>query len=151
MKKIFSGVFLIFLFLSVPPVFAVDIAPRISDREIIESLAELKAGQQAINKRLDDLQASTNNRFDDMNKRFDDMNKRFDDSQASTNSRFDTLQWMLGLFITIALVILGAVVRMLWDQKATIVKIETSLETQQDEISFLKTLVEKLLPQRGVL
>lgn len=33
------------------PVAAVDVAPRISDREIIESLAELKAGQKLWKKR----------------------------------------------------------------------------------------------------
>lgn len=35
------------------PVAAVDIAPRISDREIIESLAELKAGQKALEEKID--------------------------------------------------------------------------------------------------
>ena len=33
--------------LAAMPVAAVDVAPRISDREIFESLAELKAGQNA--------------------------------------------------------------------------------------------------------
>jgi hypothetical protein len=122
------------------PVYAVEVAPRISDREIIESLAELKAGQQAINKRIDDLQVSTNRRFDDMNRRFDDMNRRF-----------DTLQWMLGLFVTIALFILGAMGRMLWIHQAGLTQIKTSLETQKDELSFLKNLIERLLPPKGIL
>ncbi len=34
-------------------IYAVDIAPRISDREITESLAELKVGQKVINERLE--------------------------------------------------------------------------------------------------
>jgi len=29
--------------------------------------------------------------------------------------------------------------------------IETTLETQKDELSFLKSLIEKLLPPRGAL
>ena len=156
--------------------FAVDAAPRISDREIIEGLAdirgdikELKAeikrldeGQKAIDRRLDDMNNSVNKRFDDMNdsvnKRFDDMNnsvnKRFDD----VNKRFDTIQWMLGLFITVALSLMGIMGRILWNQQKKLTQIETSLEAQKEEISFLKTLIEKLqtlieklLPPRGVL
>ncbi len=139
-------------------VFAVEVAPRISDREIIESLAELKAGQKAlqqrfddVNKRIDDLKESTHQQINDLkesnNTRFDNMNRRFDDM----NRRFDMLQWMLGLFITAALVILGFVLRMQWQMHKKQTQIETSLETQKDELTFLKTLIEKLLPPRGVL
>jgi hypothetical protein len=138
MKKVlFFLILLSALFFStgavLTPAYAVEVAPRISDREIIESLTELKAGQQAMNKRIDDLQVSTNRQFDDMNK------------------RFDTLQWMLGLFMTIALFILGAMGRILWSHQARLAQIETSLETQKDELSFLKSLIERLLPPKGVL
>ena len=135
-------------------VFAVEVAPRISDKEIIESLAELKAGQKALQQQINDLKESTNKRLDDTNKRFDDINRRFDD----INRRFDTIQWMLGLFITVALSLMGIMGRILWNQQKKLTQIETSLEAQKEEISFLKTLIEKLqtlieklLPPRGVL
>ena len=115
---------------------AVVTAPRISDREIIEKLAELKAGQEGMNKR-----------FDDMNKRFDDMNKRFDDM----NRRFDTLQWIFGLFITAALAILGVFGKILLNQQKEMSRFNTTLETQKDELTFLKNLIEKLLSPKGVL
>jgi len=67
------------------------------------------------------------------------------------NSRFNTLQWMLGLFITIALVILGFVLRMQWQMNRRQSRMETMLETHKDEIAFLKGLIEKLLPPKGVL
>jgi len=121
-------------------VFAVEVAPRISDKEIVERLTRVEEGIKALqqqiadtNKRIDDLKESTNARFDDMNR------------------RFDILQWMLGLFITAALVILGFVLRMQWQMHKKQTQIETSLETQKDELTFLKTLIEKLLPPRGVL
>jgi len=41
-----------------------------------------------------------------------EINGRFDDLRAEMNERFNTFQWMLGLFITISLVILGFVLRM---------------------------------------
>lgn len=112
---------------------ALETAPRISDREIIEKLTKLEEGQKALEKRFDDLNNSVNKRFDDINR------------------RFDTLQWMLGLFITVALFLMGIVVRILWNQRKQLTEIETTLETQKDELAFLKSLIEKLLPPRGIL
>ena len=113
--------------------FAIETAPRISDREIVERLTRLEEGQK------------------NLQKRFDDVNRRFDDLRSEMNSRFNTLQWMLGLFITIALVILGFVLRMQWQMHRRQTRMETILETHKDEIAFLKSLIEKLLPPKGVL
>ncbi|MBW1614111.1 MAG: hypothetical protein JRJ57_09100, partial [Deltaproteobacteria bacterium] len=75
----------------------------------------------------------------------------FDDLRSEMNSRFNTLQWMLGLFITITLVILGFVLRMQWQMHRRQTRMETILETHKDEIAFLKSLIEKLLPPKAVL
>ncbi|MCK5508905.1 MAG: hypothetical protein KAI50_10350 [Desulfobacterales bacterium] len=112
---------------------AVEIAPRISDREIVERLAKLEEGQKHIDKR------------------FDGVNKRIDDLRFEMNGRFNSLQWMLGLFITIALVILGFVLRMQWQMQRKQTRMDTSLETYKDELAFIKGLIEKLLPPKGVL
>ncbi|MBI5184993.1 MAG: hypothetical protein HZA01_04615 [Nitrospinae bacterium] len=122
-------------------------APRISDREIIESLAELKEGQNTLKAEIRANAEAVKQLREDMNNRFNDVNNRFDDM----NNRFDDLRWMLSLFITIALVILGFVLRMQWQMQRRQTKMETALETQKDELSFLKTLIEKLLPPKGVL
>lgn len=119
---------------------AIERAPRISDREIVERLTRLEEGQKNLEKR-----------FDEVNRRFDDVNRRFDDLRSEMNSRFNTLQWMLGLFITITLVILGFVLRMQWQMHRRQTRMETILETHKDEIAFLKSLIEKLLPPKGVL
>ena len=107
-------------------VIAVEKAPRISDREIVERLARLEEGQKNIE-------------------------KRFDDLRSEMNSRFNTLQWMFGLFITISLVILGFMLRMQWQMQRRQTRVETILETHKDEIAFLKGLIEKLLPPKSVL
>jgi chaperonin cofactor prefoldin len=144
---------------------AVEKAPRITDREIVERLTRLEEGQKTLNKRFDDLRAEmngrfddvnrrfddVNNRFDDVNRRFDDVNRRFDDLRAEMNGRFNTLQWMLGLFITISLVILGFVLRMQWQMQRRQTVLETTLNAHKDELAFLKNLIEKLLPPKGVL
>ena len=111
-----------------------------------------------LNKRIDDLRAEMNGKFDTVNKRIDDlraeMNSRFEamDSRfKAMNSRFDTLQWMLGLFITISLVILGFVLRMQWQMGKRQTSMEATLKAHKEELDFLKSLIEKLLPPKGVL
>ena len=73
------------------PATAYDTAPRISDREIIESLAELKQGDKNLNRRIDDMNRSLNQRFDAIGKRFDAIDKRFDVMNQSLNQRFDVI------------------------------------------------------------
>ena len=112
---------------------AAEKAPRITDREIVERLTRLEEGQKAIDKRIDDLRAEMNGRFQAMDK------------------RFDTLQRMLGLFITISLVILGFVLRMQWQMQRRQTGLETAFNAHKDELAFLKNLIEKLLPPKEVL
>lgn len=130
-------IFLIFLtsfyLLSLSPAIAVETAPRISDREIVEKLSRIEEGQKALEKR------------------FDLMDKRFDDLRSEMNARFALLTWMFGIFITISSAILGFVVKMQWQMQKRQTHMEASLETQKDEIKFLKELIEKLLPPKGVL
>ena len=146
-KRTIVMTFMIAVLIIPGPLFAIETAPRISDREIVERLTRLEEGQKTIEMRFDDV----NRRIDDVNKRIDDlrseMNRRFE----AVDKRFDTLQWMLGLFITIALVILGFVLRMQWQMHRRQTQMETTLETHKDEIAFLKGLIEKLLPPKGVL
>ena len=138
MKKNIIIVTLIITVLILPSLlFAIETAPRISDREIVERLTRLEEGQKSLENRFDDLRS--------------EMNGRFNDLRSEMNSRFNTLQWMLGLFITIALVILGFVLRMQWQMHRRQTQMETTLETHKDEIAFLKGLIEKLLPPKGVL
>ena len=53
--------------------FAIKVAPRITDREIVEKLSKLEAGQAALNQRIDDLDKKLNQRIDDVNRRIDDL------------------------------------------------------------------------------
>jgi len=53
------------------PMAAVDVAPRISDREIIESLAELKAGQKTLDEKIDLRFAAIDQRFEAIDRRLD--------------------------------------------------------------------------------
>lgn len=127
---------------------AVQIAPRITDREIVECLTKLEEGQGAINKRIDGLDENINSRIDDLNK---NINRRIDDLRAAMNRGFDNLQWMLGLFITIFLVILGFVLRMQWNMQKRLTSVETTVDAHEKTLVFLKNLIEKFLPPSSVL
>ena len=137
MKRSLSLLIILLSFAFQPPSFAAEVAPRISDREIVERLTRLEEGQKALHKRIDDLRS--------------EMNGRFDDLRSEMNGRFDTLQWILGFFITISLVILGFVLRLQWQIARRQTHMETTLDTHKDELAFLKGLIEKLLPPRGTL
>jgi len=134
---------------------AAEKAPRITDREIVERLTRLEEGQKAIDKRIDDLRAEMNGRIDDlraeMNGRIDDLRAEMNGRFQAMDKRFDTLQRMLGLFITISLVILGFVLRMQWQMQRRQTGLETAFNAHKDELAFLKNLIEKLLPPKEVL
>lgn len=130
----------------------VEVSPKISDREIVERLARLEERQKALEKRIEDLRSEmiarfegVDERFEAVDKRFDAVDKRFD----SIEKRFDIFHWMFGIFITVSIVILGFVVRVQWQMQKRMVFVEKFLETQRDEISFLKSLIEKLITQRS--
>ncbi|MBI5748076.1 MAG: hypothetical protein HZA00_03045 [Nitrospinae bacterium] len=142
---------LVSLLIVTSSVFAVEVAPRISDREIIEGLADIRGD-------IKDLRAEIKANTEAIRQLREDMNQlRKDNTEAirqlreDMNQRFDDIRWILGLFVTISLIILGFVLRMQWQMHRRQTQVETTLETQKDEISFLKNLIEKLLPPRGVL
>jgi len=137
MKNLMIITGLIIVLFSPSLLLAVERAPRISDKEIVERLTRLEEGQKS-------LRSEMNSRFNDLRS---EMNSRFE----AVNKRFDTLQWMLGLFITITLVILGFVLRMQWQMHRRQTQMETTLEMHKDDLAFLKGLIEKLLPPKGVL
>lgn len=161
-KSLFPIFTVVWLSLPSNPAFAVETAPRITDREIVEKLAKLEEGQKNLDKRFDDLRSEMNSRFEDVNRRMDDlrseMNNRFND----LNQRFSVLQWMFGLFITIALAIFAAIAKVLWDLSRRQAAYEKNIQNLSGEIESLKqtdfklmdqirALIEALKPPRGVL
>jgi len=139
MKQVFILLWASVVIVSYSPVFAVEVAPRISDREIIEGLSDIRGDIKESNARLDAIDA-----------RLDAMDKKFEARFNAIDKRFDDFRWMFSMFITIALVTLGFVLRMQWQMHKKQAQMETSLETQKDELSFLKGLIEKLIQSRGV-
>ncbi len=152
MRKISVMIFSLsfFIVLAAHCALAIEVAPRISDKEIIEKLSELKEGQKSLESRIETRFEAIDNRFEAIDKWIDDlrseMNSKFDALRSEMNSRFDTLTWILSLFITISTITLGFVIRMQFQMEKRLSQVETSLETQKDELKFFKGLIEKLLP-----
>ena len=133
------------LLVSPPLANAVEVAPRISDREIIESLTELKAGQKALEARMD--------------QRFEAVDQRFDAFQQQIDQRFEAVDEQLDKIWTLMLVmiagIFGLIGYIVWDRKTALRPVEQrlialesefhrDLEIQHEEGSRLTRLVKVL-------
>ena len=101
-------------------VHAVEVAPRISDREIIESLAELKSGQKS-------LQMTIDERFKAVDHRFSSMDDRF----SSMDDRFDKI-WSLMLVMLAG--IFGLIGFIIWDRKTAMKPLEQRLDRIENEL-----------------
>lgn len=162
MKKIVV-LTLLFLFTPVFTGYAVEPAPAITDREIIEGLNEIKATQKAIlqslkqvdkrfeqvDKRYDELKADTNKRYDELKA---DMNKRNDELRADMNWRFEeaaaTDRMYFGLVITLLTGLFGYVI---WDRRTLmkpmeekILQVERALDMGTGEANKVQRLIETL-------
>jgi hypothetical protein len=135
---------LITCLLSLPAV-AVEVAPRISDREIIESLAELKAGQRALEEKMD-------LRFTAVDQRFAAFDQRFAALEKQIDQRFDFLQQLILVLIAGIFGLIGFVV---WDRFSTLrpmdarlrrieQDLEHDLELQSPEGSKLTRMIHTL-------
>src|SRR3989338_6430490 len=152
MKRIIISLYFAFCILySHTVAFAVDAAPRISDREIIEGLVDIRGDIKELKAEIKRLDEGQNALRSEMKTEINALRSEMKANAEAVDKRFDDLRWTMKLFITISLVILGFVLRMQWQMHKKQAQVETTLETQKDELSFLKSLIEKLLPPRGVL
>nr|VFJ66989.1 MAG: hypothetical protein BECKDK2373B_GA0170837_11822 [Candidatus Kentron sp. DK] len=127
-------------------VFAVEVAPRISDREIIERLTGLETRMDAmrghfeqrfdaVEERMDTMQEQTNQRFDAMEKRMDAMqeqtNQRFASMERRMDDRMDA-QWNLTLVMIAG--IFGLIGFVVWDRKTALKPLERRFARIADDL-----------------
>ena len=97
--------------------FAVEVAPRISDREIVEKLVTLEAGQAALRSEMKAGQAALGKRMDDMNQRIS--------SQQTT---------MLALFSAMVALILALFAYIAWDRRTMIKPVVERIEHLENDV-----------------
>ena len=132
---------------------AVEVAPRISDREIIERLTRLEEGQQsmgrqieqrfqamqeqteqrfqAMEQRMEAMQKQTEQRFQAMEQRMEAMHKQTEQRFLSVEKRMDA-QWNLTLVLIMA--IIGLVGFVVWDRKTALKPLERRFGRIADEL-----------------
>ncbi len=143
---------IIALRLSIPAgASAVDVAPRISDREVIESLASIRGDI----KRLDQ-------RFEAIDQRFEAIDRRFEAMERQIDRRFDELRgfmlWGFGVTFAGMFSLMGFV---LWDRRTVLAPVvaqyrsleerEERLERALKEIARRDPNAEEALRHAGLL
>ena len=123
MKRV---VLILFLILWVMPavVSGIEVAPRITDKEIIERLTRLEEGQKSILREMD-------KRFEAIDKRFEAIDRRFDQLN-------NLIIGIIGAFSAIVAVTIGFAI---WDRRSMIRPFEDKVEElRKTEQKFLKIL-----------
>ena len=164
MKRI---ILVLFLILWVMPaiVSGIEVAPRITDKEIIERLTRLEEGQKSILREMDKRFEAMDKRFEAIDRRFEAIDKRFEaidrrfeaiDRRFETidkrfeaiDRRFDQLNnliiGIIGAFSAIVAVTIGFAI---WDRRSMIRPFEDKVEelrkTDQKFLEILKTLARE--------
>jgi len=111
-------------------VSGIEVAPRITDKEIIERLTRLEEGQKSILREMD-------KRFEAIDKRFEAIDRRFDQLN-------NLIIGIIGAFSAIVAVTIGFAI---WDRRSMIRPFEDKVEelrkTDQKFLEILKTLARE--------
>jgi len=130
---------------------AVEVAPRITDREIIQGLAEIKGEIRGIKARLDSVDKrfeqvdkrfeQVDKRFEQVDKRFEQVDKRFDVMQHNMDNRFDSIEKkidqlvllmtsMVGAFAAIVAITIGFAI---WDRRTAVRPLQAQIWLLENE------------------
>src|SRR3990167_4664664 len=115
--------------------FAIETAPHISDREIVERLARVEEGQSSIRAEVKQLREDINKQFDRIDIQFDRIDKQFD----------RLVHIMLGIFGAFAALCGGTIWFALWDRRTMIRPFEDKVKKIEDDISENRNKLHTLL------
>jgi predicted PurR-regulated permease PerM len=155
-KKMIISVFLVLtLLLVVDSVEAqsVEVAPRITDREIVRNLADIKSEQKVVIGRMDASAKQVDQSFEQVDQRFDDMlgsmnsrfeqsDQRFDDILGSMNSRLaqidqrlvnleNNMRTMFGSIIAMIIALFGYII---WDRRTAMRPLEQKVNALEEDL-----------------
>ena len=117
MKRIILVLFLILW--GVPAIVSgIEVAPRITDKEIIERLTRLEEGQKSILREMDKRFEAIDRRFETIDKRFEAIDRRFDQLN-------NLIIGIIGAFSAIVAVTIGFAI---WDRRSMIRPFEDKVE-----------------------
>jgi hypothetical protein len=130
----------LFLSLLIPgPVSAIETAPRISDREIIERLTKLEGGQKHLE---ESLGAKIEANADAITQLRTDINAQFDRIDKQFDRMFQLALGILGAFAAIVAATIGFA---LWDRRTMIRPFESKVKAIEDELAENRENLHSLL------
>ena len=115
--------------------FAIETAPHISDREIVERLTRLEEGQGALREEVKQLREDMNKQFERIDTQFDRIDKQFD----------RIVNIMLGILGAFAAMCGGTIWFALWDRRTMIRPFEDKVKKIEDDISENRNKLHTLL------
>ena len=128
---------------------AVDTAPKITDREIIERLTRLEEGQKAILREINTRFESIDTRFESIDTRFESIDTRFE----SIDTRFESIdkqldrqyQLILGIMGIFAAMFASTIGFALWDRRTMIRPFEIKVKAIEEEFASDRNKLHALI------
>jgi chromosome segregation ATPase len=125
---------------------AIEQAPQLTDREVVERLTRLEEGLQANVKVVEQLRQEVAMLREETNTRFDrlreDINKQFDRIDAQFDRIVNVMLGIMGAFVALVGITIGL---MLWDRRTMIRPFEEKTRKLEDELSLNRTALHSLL------
>ena len=144
MKKraIIMVAILLFGWLTVWPAYGVEIAGRISDREIVERLTRLEGSLKAIEQGQQAILREIDKRFEAVDKRFEAVDKRFETMDARFGQMIDI---MVGIILAFAGIVAVTIIFALWDRRTMIRPFENKIKQVEEDIAHNRAKLGKFL------
>ena len=120
--------------------WGVEVAPRITDREIVERLTRLEEGQKAILREMDKRFESMDRRFESMDRQFESMDKRFESMDKRFDQLINVVIAIISAFAGIVAVTIGFAI---WDRRTMIRPFETKIKAMESQLSDVAVRVAK--------
>ena len=151
MRSRFSIVSLSALLVLPGPLWAVEVAPALTDRAIVERLTRLEEGQSAIRTEMSQLREDMDRQIgqlredmdrqigqlrEDMDKQAGNLREDMDRLREDINAQFDRLfQLLLGLLGTFTALVIATISFALWDRRTMMRPVEGRVTSLEEEMA----------------
>lgn len=125
---------------------AIETAPPISDREIIERLARLEEGVKALQQGQDSLRQGQDSLRQEMQQLRQEMNAQMQQLRTDMNAQFShVFQLMVGMLGAFAAIVTVTIGFALWDRRTMIRPFESKVKAIEEEIAQSRQRFHALL------
>ncbi|MBF8275958.1 MAG: hypothetical protein HW390_1031 [Candidatus Brocadiaceae bacterium] len=131
------------------PTFAIETAPHISDREIVERLTRLEEGQAALRGEMKQFREDMNKQFERIDAQFNRVDTQF----GRVDAQFNMMDKQFDRLVNIMLAIIGVFASMcggtiwfaLWDRRSMIRPFESKVKKIEEDIADNRNKLHSLI------